>query len=591
MRDELIRLREKMAEEGMDAYLIVSDDYHMSEYVGAYFKCREYISGFDGSAGSLVITKEEAGLWTDGRYFLQAEKQLKGSGIALYRSGEENVPTMLAFLKEKMKPQEVLGFDGRTVSIRMAEQLIGELKEQGVSVQTDLDLVGAIWENRPKISAEQVWFLADKYAGESREEKIAKVRGKLQELKADYFLIPSLDEIAWILNVRGNDVMYNPVVLSYLLIGPKRICWYVNPSAVSEEKRTVLEQMGIICRNYMDIYQDLQELSEEDSILIDENKTNYALYDAIPKGVHPCKKTSPIELMKAVKNRTEMQNVRKAHLKDGVALTRLIYWLKHMKDKTTVTELDVCRKLEEFRREETHYLGPSFAPIAAYGAHGAIVHYEPTEETNSSLDNKGFLLLDTGGQYLYGTTDVTRTIALGELTEEEKLHYTAVLRGNLNLAAARFQHGCTGMNLDYAAREPLWQMGLDYNHGTGHGVGYLLSVHEGPHAIRCRERDGRGTVLEEGMITSDEPGLYLAGQYGIRLENLMLCTEAEKNSYGTFMRFETLTLVPFDMEAVCFEALSDREQSLLRAYQQSVYTALAGYLPAAEQEWLKEQVR
>lgn len=591
MREELIQLREKMAEAGIDVYLIVSDDYHMSEYVGEYFKCREYVSGFDGSAGSLVITKTEAGLWTDGRYFLQAGEQLKGSGIDLYRSGEENVPTILEFLTDKMNPQEVFGFDGRTVSIRMATQFIRELKEQGVSVRPDLDLAGAIWENRPKISAEPVWFLADEYAGESREEKIVKVRGKMQELKADYFLIPSLDEIAWILNVRGNDVAYNPVVLSYLLIGPETICWYVDSSAVSEEKRTVLEQMGIICRNYMDIYQDLRNLSEEDSILIDENITNYALYDAIPRGMHLCKKASPIELMKAVKNRMEMQNVRKAHLKDGVALTRLIYWLKHIPDKKTVTELDVCRRLEEFRQEGTHYLGQSFAPIAAYGAHGAIVHYEPTEETNSSLDNKGFLLLDTGGQYLYGTTDVTRTIALGVLTEEEKLHYTAVLRGNLNLAAARFKHGCTGMNLDYAAREPLWQMGLDYNHGTGHGVGYLLNVHEGPNAIRHRERDGRGTVLEEGMITSDEPGLYLAGQYGIRLENLILCTEEKKNSYGTFMRFETLTLVPFDMDAVCFEALSDREKRLLREYQQNVYTALAEYLPSAEREWLKEQVR
>lgn len=591
MRKELIQLREKMAEAGIDVYLIVSADYHMSEYVGEYFKCREYVSGFDGSAGSLVITKLEAGLWTDGRYFLQAEAQLEGSGIDLYRSGEENVPTMLEFLKDKMKPQEVLGFDGRTVSFRMAAQCIGELKEQGVSVRPDVDLVGAVWENRPKLSVEPVWFLSGEYAGMSREEKLAGVRGRMQELKADYFLVSSLDEIAWTLNVRGNDVAYNPVVLSYLLIGQKEIRWYVNSAAVSEEQQTELGKAGIICKEYMDIYCELRELPEEASILIDENITNYALCDAIPKEVYQCKKTSPIERMKAVKNHTEVQNVRKAHLKDGIALTRLIYWLKHIEDKKTVTELDVCRKLEELRREGTHYLGQSFAPIAAYGAHGAIVHYEPTEETNIPLDNKSFLLLDTGGHYLCGTTDVTRTIALGELTEEEKLHYTAVLRGNLNLAAARFKYGCTGVNLDCIAREPLWQMGLDYNHGTGHGVGYLLNVHEGPNAIRSRERNGRGTVLEEGMITSDEPGLYLAGQYGIRLENLILCKEEEKNSYGTFMRFETLTLVPFDMDAVCPEALSDREKHLLEEYQRSVYTALAEYLPSAEREWLKEQVR
>lgn len=591
MREELIRLREKMKEQGIDAYLIVSDDYHMSEYVGAYFKCREYISGFTGSAGSLVITQQQAGLWTDGRYYIQAEQELEGSGITLYRSGESGVPTMLEFLKEHLCEHQVLGFDGKTVSIRMAQRYRTELEDKGITVRTDMDLVGAIWEERPKLPAQPAWLLEECYAGVSREEKIQKLREQMKASEADYFLISSLDEIAWLLNVRGNDIAYNPVVLSYLLITPDKVNWYVSQAAVSALERVQLQQISVVCKNYMDIYQDLKELAPGTKILLDEARTNYALYESIAAEVCICRKTSPIELSKAIKNEVETENEKKAHRKDGVALTRLIYWLKHIEDKRTITELDVCRKLEELRREGTHYLGQSFAPIAAYGAHGAIVHYEPDEKSNIPLDNKGFLLLDTGGHYLEGTTDVTRTIALGELTDEQKSHYTAVLRGNLNLAAAVFKHGCTGVNLDYLAREPLWQMGLDYNHGTGHGVGYLLNVHEGPNAIRHREADGRGAVLEEGMITSDEPGLYLEGKYGIRLENLLLCRKERQTSYGSFMGFETLTLVPFDMDAVCFTELSEKERQLLKDYQQKVYDEIADYLMPEERIWLFEQIR
>ncbi len=590
MKEELMELRQKMKEYGMAAYLIVSDDFHASEYVGEYFKCREYISGFNGSAGTLVITGDMAGLWTDGRYFIQAEEQLAGTGIMLFRSGQPGVVDIGTFLAEKMEDGTVLGFDGRTVSTGMAKSLKEKLREKKITFAPDRDVVGEIWVNRPALSCDPIWELGVEYAGESRKDKVAGVRKAMVDCKADYFLIPSLDEIAWLFNIRGNDIAYNPVALSYVLIAPDEIRWYVNEKSVPADLKERLSAEKIFIYRYEQIYADIKEIPADKSILIDESMTNYALYDAIPKDIYMIKKNSPIELMKAVKNATEMEHERLAHKKDGIALTKLIYWLKHVEDKRQITELTVCDKLEEFRRQGEGYLGQSFAPIAAYGAHGAIVHYEPDEKSNIPLDNKSFLLLDTGGQYLDGTTDVTRTIALGTLSTEEKKHYTAVLRGNLKLSDAKFKYGCTGVNLDYLAREALWHMGLDYNHGTGHGVGYLLNVHEGPNAFRYRERCGTGTVMEEGMITSDEPGLYLEGKYGIRLENLLLCKKAEKTEYGQFMEFETLTVAPFDLEAIDWEELDSREKALLQKYQQYVYDTIADFLSEEEKTWLKEQI-
>ena len=591
MREQLQQLRERMREEKIDAYLIVSDDFHASEYVGDYFKCREYISGFDGSAGSVVVTKEEAGLWTDGRYFIQAEKQLEGSGITLYKEGEKDVVSITQFLTKVLSKGGVLGFDGRTVNTAMVRKLKNDLYTLGVTLRSDVDLAGDIWRERPELSAQPAWILEEAYAGESREEKLQRIREKMKEESADYYLVPSLDEIAWTLNIRGNDIAYNPVVLSYLLIHKTQLTWYVNECSVSKEIADKLWQAGVELRPYMQIYDDLGLLPAQSSIILDEAQTNYALSHAIAQSVVKKPLKSPIELMKAVKNTTEYQNERKAHLKDGIALTKLIYWLKHVEDKQSLSELDVCHKLEELRKMGSHYLGQSFAPIAAYKEHGAIVHYEPDEVSSCALGNESFLLLDTGGQYLEGTTDVTRTIALGTLTREQQVHYTTVLKGNLNLAAACFKYGCTGLNLDYLARSPLWSLGLDYNHGTGHGVGYLLNVHEGPNAFRYKEREGRGTVLEEGMITSNEPGLYLEGRYGIRLENLILCLTKEENEYGKFMEFETLTLVPFDMEAVAWDILSEQESEWLLDYQKRVYTEISDYLTEEERLWLKAQSR
>lgn len=590
MREELRLLRQQMKAEGMDAYLIVSDDDHASEYVGDYYKCREFVSGFDGSAGTLVVLPEEAGLWTDGRYFIQAEQQLMGSGIDLYRSGNEGVPTVEEFLQDRLPVGASLGFDGRTVTTAMGRRLTQKLSEHKISFKTGIDLCDRIWKDRPTLSAQSVWLLDESYTGESRQDKLERVRKELYREKADYLMVAALDEIAWLLNVRGNDIAYCPVVLSFFLLGQETAYWYVQQEALNPQVREAVAEAGIRCRPYLEVYAQLSQLPPETVLLLDDTSTNYALYHAVPGEVEKRRKASPIQHMKAVKNETERRHMRSAHYKDGLALTKLIYWLKQQPDKRKLTELDVCRQLEAYRRQGEHYIEQSFAPIAAYGDHGAIVHYEPGEESNSPLDNGGFLLLDTGGHYLDGTTDVTRTIALGSLTQEQKHHYTSVLKGNLNLGAAVFKQGCTGVNLDYLARAALWSEGLDYNHGTGHGVGYLLNVHEGPNAIRFRERSGCGAVLEEGMITSNEPGLYLEGRYGIRLENLILCRKKLVNEYGTFLEFETLTLVPFDMDAVLWEELSPREQELLRTYQQRVYDTLKADLPEEVAEWLRGQV-
>lgn len=590
MREELRLLRRQMETEGMDAYLIVSDDDHASEYVGDYYKCREFISGFNGSAGTLVVLPGEAGLWTDGRYFIQADQQLAGSGIDLYRSGNEGVPTLEEFLLEKLPEGAVLGFDGRTVSTAMGRRLTQKLAERRIRFETGKDLCDRIWKERPKLPTNQAWLLDESYAGERCREKLERLREELRRERADALLVSALDEIAWLLNVRGNDIAYCPVVLSFFLLEQETAYWYVQPEALTPQVEEKMKEAGVWCRPYQEVYERVAKLPPGMVLLLDDESTNYALYHAVSKEAVKRRKPSPIQRMKAVKNAAELCNMRLAHYKDGLALTRLIYWLKTTADKSSLTELDVCRRLEMYRSEGEHYLEQSFAPIAAYGAHGAIVHYEPDRKTDIPLGNEGFLLLDTGGHYLEGTTDVTRTIALGELTREQKHHYTAVLKGNLHLGAAVFKHGCTGVNLDYLARAALWREGLDYNHGTGHGVGYLLNVHEGPNAIRFRERSGCGAVLEEGMITSNEPGLYLEGRYGIRLENLILCRKKLANEYGTFLEFETLTLVPFDMDAVLLEELTPGERELLRAYQQRVYDTLKGDLPPEVTEWLGKQV-
>ena len=592
IKQKLNALRILMKEKKIDAYLIPTDDFHGSEYVGDYFKCRKYITGFTGSAGTAIITQDMAGLWTDGRYFIQAADQLRDTTIELFKSGEPGVPTVHQFLNDKLEEGMCLGFDGRTVSAREAEELQELLQEKHITFSVNDDLIGEIWEDRPVLSCEPVMELDIRWTGKSRADKIAEIREQMKAKEADTFILTSLDDIAWLLNIRGNDIHCCPVVLSYLVMMENELRLYANAAAFSEEIRSNLEADGVKIYPYDDVYSYVQTISSDKKVLLSRANVNSRLVSNIPSEVTILDEPNLTLLPKAVKNKTEMENERIAHIKDGVAVTKFIHWLKKNVTRTNITELSTAEKLYQFRSEQEHFLGESFDPIIAYGTHAAIVHYSATEATDIPLEARGMVLADTGGHYLEGTTDITRTIVLGPVTAKEKKFFTAVLRGNLNLAAAKFKYGCTGLNLDYLARGPLWELGEDYNHGTGHGVGYLLNVHEGPNSFRWKNLPGNpAPVLEEGMITSDEPGYYLENEFGIRHENLVLCKKAEKTSFGQFMCFEPLTMVPFDLEGINPEEMTERERKLLNDYHQKVYTTISPYLDEEEKEWLKQATR
>lgn len=592
IKQKLNALRILMKEKKIDAYLVPTDDFHGSEYVGDYFKCRKYITGFTGSAGTAIITQDMAGLWTDGRYFIQAADQLRDTTIELFKSGEPGVPTVHQFLNDKLQEGMCLGFDGRTVSAREAEELQELLQEKHITFSVNDDLIGEIWEDRPVLSCEPVMELDIRWTGKSRADKIAEIREQMKAKEADTFILTSLDDIAWLLNIRGNDIHCCPVVLSYLVMMENELRLYANAAAFSEEIRSNLEADGVKIYPYDDVYSYVQTISSDKKVLLSRANVNSRLVSNIPSEVTILDEPNLTLLPKAVKNKTEMENERIAHIKDGIAVTKFIHWLKKNVTRTTITELSAAEKLYQFRSEQEHFLGDSFDPIIAYGTHAAIVHYSATEATDIPLEARGMVLADTGGHYLEGTTDITRTIVLGPVTAKEKKFFTAVLRGNLNLAAAKFKYGCTGLNLDYLARGPLWELGEDYNHGTGHGVGYLLNVHEGPNSFRWKNLPGNpAPVLEEGMITSDEPGYYLENEFGIRHENLVLCKKAEKTSFGQFMCFEPLTMVPFDLEGINPEEMTERERKLLNDYHQKVYTTISPYLDEEEKEWLKQATR
>ena len=587
--EKLKALREQMQRRKIAAYIVPTDDFHGSEYVGDYFKAREYLSGFTGSAGTLLVMQKRAALWTDGRYFLQAEDQLAGSGIELMKSGQPEVPTLAAFLGEELAVGDVVGFDGRTVTGAFVKELGESTAKKQVTFRGDKDLVDRVWEDRPAMSAEPVWQVEISYAGLSREEKLKRVRQEMEKAGADAYLVTALDETAWLLNLRGGDIRHTPVFLSYMFITQKRAILCAQGSACSEEIRSVLKQAGVTILPYESIEELVASLPAGQRILVDERKVNYRLLQAIAKGVETVNRQSPIELLKAVKTPREMELIREAHVKDGVAVTRFIYWLKSQIGQEKITEMTAADKLEEFRAAQEGYLGPSFDPIIAYGAHGAIVHYAATRQTDMELQPKGLCLADTGGHYGEGTTDVTRTIVLGELTAEERSSFTVVLKGHLRLGAARFAKGVCGQNLDVLARMPLWENGMDYNHGTGHGVGYLLSVHEGPQNFRWRiDKNTTCVPLEEGMVISNEPGLYVTGHFGIRHENLVLVREGEKNDYGQFMYLEPLTMVPFDRVAIDINLMSAEEKALLNDYHAKVYETLSPYFSGEELAWLEE---
>ena len=589
-RQRIETLRSLMKESGIHAYLIVSSDFHASEYVGDYFKCRAYMSGFTGSAGTLAVTMEEAALWTDGRYFLQAADQLADTGILLQKMGEPGVPTFTEWIVSRLEPGQTLGYDGRTIEGGLADTLHKALDPQYIRFMETEDLVGRIWTDRPAFPAAPIWTLEEKYTGRSRKDKLDGLRRHMADCRADRMLIAGLDDIAWLFNIRGGDIAFNPVPMAYALIGFDKAGLYVSEEAVTADVRKELAEDGVEIRPYFAVYEDLRELPEYSSLLLDRSSCNVALLAAVPAGVGVIHKSSWTTLQKAVKNPVEAANIRRAHIRDGAAVTKLLYWLDQIQDtgdykEGRITELDVAARLLQLRRQQDGFLDQSFAPIIAAGSHGAIVHYDPDEDSNIPLVHNSFLLMDTGGQYLQGTTDITRTAVLGTVTDEMKEHYTAVLRGNLDLAGTVFHKGCSGIKLDTLARLPLWEKGLDFNHGTGHGVGYLLNVHEGPHRIAMA---GSSVPFEPGMVTSDEPGLYLAGRYGIRLENLMLCVPAFTTDQGEFYRFETLTMVPFDRRAILADRLSGKEKKLLNAYHAAVFKNISPYLTLEECVWLKE---
>lgn len=586
--EKITVLREKMQEREMDAYLIPTDDYHMSEYVGEHFKEREYMSGFSGSAGTLLVTQTRALLWTDGRYFLQAQEQLENTSIELMKMGQPGVQTVTEFLAEMLPVHGIIGFDGRTVTAAYVERLLQKAAGKQVTVAAGEDLVDEIWKDRPPVSKEPVWELSVEYAGVSREDRLADIHRQMEQDGTDALLLTTLDEIAWLLNLRGNDVRNTPVFLAYMLITPNRNVLCLHREILPEKIRDELRNAGVETADYQEIEELLQELPEGTVLQADRQSVNYHLWECVPGDIRIKDKESPVVKSKAIKNQTEIRHIRQAHVKDGIAVTKLIYWLKTHVGKEKITEISAAAKLEELRAQAEDYLGPSFDPIIAYGAHGAIVHYEATPETDVELFPEGLLLMDTGGHYLEGTTDITRTIALGEISEEERQAYTSVLRGHLHLGAAHFLYGCCGQNLDILAREPLWEQGLDFRHGTGHGVGYLLNVHEGPQSFRFRiTENGPAVVLEEGMILSNEPGYYCAGKYGIRHENLVLCTEAQKTEYGRFMKLETLTMVPFDTDAIDPRQMTEQELNWLNEYHQRVYQTLSPYFEGEELVWLR----
>ena len=592
IRERLGKLRESMKASGIDCYLIPTSDYHDSEYVSGFFRVRAFFSGFTGSAGTLVVFQEEAALFTDGRYFIQAEKQLDGTGISLMKIGEPEVPTLNEYLEQKLADGQSLGFDGRVVKAQSAKEYEEILKKKQGRLVWDKDLAEGIWEERPALEHHPVYLLDERFSGESTASKIARLREKMKEEKATMHILTSLDDIAWLLNIRGNDVESCPVVLAYAVVTMEDVFVFAGENACSKEVCSYFVENRITLRPYEAFYDYVASIHGE-KLLICLNRVNCRVKKELADDVEIIDKSNPTTLMKAVKNPVEMENLRKSHLKDGIAVTHFMYWLKKNIGKLPMTEISAAEQLEMFRRQQEGFIEPSFGTICAYGANGAIVHYSATSENFARLRPEGLLVVDSGGHYPEGTTDITRTFALGPLTEEMKMHFTLVLRAMLNLKNTRFLSGCRGLNLDVRAREIFWEHGLDYKHGTGHGVGYLLNVHEGPNGFRWRLTSvhEENAELEEGMVTTDEPGLYIEGSHGIRIENELLCRKGEENEYGQFMYFEDLTCVPIDLDAVELSLLEPKDRERLNAYHREVFEKLSPYFEGEELAWLKEAAR
>ena len=580
----IVVLRKFMEEKGLHAFIIPSTDSHLSEYPASHWASRTWISGFTGSAGTVVVTREKAGLWTDSRYFLQATEQLEGTGIELFKDGLPQVPSIVEWLTSELGEGNSVGIDGSVYAAKEAFSLINKLNMKGLHVISDYDPFDSIWNDRPEIPKNLIFTLPEEYTGEPANKKIARVNASVEKAGAESLLVASLDTIAWIFNIRGNDVKCNPVAVCYTYISKKEAVLFIDPKKLTAETTDYLKSEGVTIAEYSKILDYVSKIKS--SVCLDSNKVTLKLYNSIPSDCHIVDVSSPADLMKSIKNEAEIQGFNNALERDGVALTHFFMWLEKAVPAGGVTEIMIPKKLTEYRSQQKNFVGESFDTISGYGPNGAIVHYNVSEESSLDVKPEGFLLVDSGGQYFDGTTDITRTIAVGPLTEQMKKDYTMVLKGHINLATAIYPQGTRGSQLDILARKALWDNGLNYLHGTGHGIGHFLNVHEGPQSIRMNENP---TTLQIGMVTSNEPGLYRAGQYGIRIENLVLTQHETTTEFGDFYSFKTLTLCPIDKAPIIKKMLTDKEVEWFNLYHKFVYDRLSPLLNEEEKQWLKDK--
>lgn len=588
INEKLSKIRALMEERKIDAYIEPTADPHQSEYVADYYKARTFISGFTGSAGTVVITMEKALLWTDGRYFIQAERELTGSQYELMKMNTPGYPTYMEWLADNLKDGSIIGYNGKTMDSKSIDDLKDKLGQVEIRFEERYDLVGQIWDDRPEMKKGQAFALREIYTGKSSAEKLQAVREGMKKKGADYFLLSSLDDIAWLYNIRGKDVANNPVIISYALISKDKAYLFVDEEKINEEVKSFLNTNGVEIRGYDDVVDHVGKIDKESTILLEKSKTNRWLSGSIPSGVKIIDEMNITTKLKGIKNDTEIQNQRLAYIKDGVALVKFFNWIDKNLGKIEISELSAEEKLLDFRKDQEDFLENSFNTISAYKDNAAMMHYSASPTSNRVFEEKGLYLVDSGGQYLQGTTDITRTVALGPISDEERRDFTLTLKGHINLISARFLEGTSGHVLDVLSRYPLWQEGIDYKCGTGHGVGYLLNVHEGPHRFAVAPNT---VALEKGMIITIEPGVYKAGKHGIRTENVVVVDKDIETDSGQFMKFEMLSFVPIDLDAIDVDMLSEKEKAWLNNYHKETYNKLSAYLNEEEKAWLKKETR
>ena len=589
--ERVAKLRALMAEKGIDAYVVPTADFHQSEYVGEHFKARKFITGFSGSYGTAVIAKDDAGLWTDGRYFFQATNELEGSGVRLMKMFVDDTPSVTEYLAENVPEGGKVAFDGRVLAVDEGKEFEEALSPKNIMIDYSEDLIDQIWEDRPPLSDKPAFFLEEKYSGESSAHKLERVREVMKKIGATVHVIASLDDTGWLLNIRGDDIDFFPLLLSYSIVRMDGVDLYVDDSKLNDQIHEELAKVNVTIHPYNDIYEDIKKLDASETCLIDPMKMNYALYKSIPCKV--VEAANPTILMKAMKNPVELENIKEAHIKDGIAITKFMYWVKTRYDKEDITELSSADKLTSLRAAQEGYIRDSFEPLCAFADHAAMMHYSPSKETDVVLKEGAMFLNDTGGGYYEGSTDITRTFILGSIDQDMKKYFTAVVRAMMNLSRANFLYGCHGYNLDVLVRQPIWDLNIDFQCGSGHGVGYLGNVHEPPTGFRWYIVPSKNEhhQLEEGMVITDEPGIYEDGKFGIRIENEFIVRKGEKNKYGQFMHFETITFAPIDLDGIDPEEMTKSEREWLNNYHKDVYEKIGPHLTDEEREWLKEYTR